>query len=602
MSNIEIKVPDIGGSTDVSVAEVYVKVGDVIKKDDNLIMLETDKATVDVPSTHDGRVIDILVKAGSKVNEGSVILKLENLDLAINSDKTISSDKISDKNAATLNKIPDKMTKVDAIQADELQCDVLVIGAGPGGYTAAFRAADLGLKVILIEKYASLGGVCLNVGCIPSKALLHVARVINEADEMSQHGIEFNKPTLNLDKIRDYKNGVVKKLTTGLTGLAKQRKVEVILGVAKFTSPHTVEVVSETLVSATPESKTQAPNAQVIRFESAIIAAGSSVFKVPGFPFDDPRIISSTGALRLDDIPKAMLVVGGGIIGLEMAEVYSTLGSQVTVVELSDGLITGCDRDLVKVLETRIKKRYAAIYTKTKCAKVEAKKDAIYVTFAGDGVPDEPQKFDKVLVAAGRRPNGLNLGAELAGVKVNDNGYIPVDKACRTNIAHIYAIGDIVGQPMLAHKATHEGRVAAENCAGLKAYFDARVIPGVAYTDPEIAWVGVTELDARTQGLEIEVGKFPWAASGRALGNGRDDGFTKIIADAKTHKIIGAGIVGVNAGELLAETGLAIEMGCDIHDVALTIHAHPTLSESVAFACEMIDGSITDLYVPKKKK
>ncbi|MCC2644352.1 MAG: lpdA [Burkholderiales bacterium] len=470
----------------------------------------------------------------------------------------------------------------------KIECEVLVLGAGPGGYTAAFRAADLGKKVILIEKYSTLGGVCLNVGCIPSKALLHVAKVINEAEEISHHGVDFGKPKLDIDKIREYKSGVVNKLTGGLAGLAKQRKVQIIQGTAQFNSPNTVVV--ETPLGA-----------QTIHFENAIIAAGSSSFKVPGFPFNDPRVIDSTGALELKDIPKKMLVVGGGIIGLEMAEVYSTLGSEITVVELGEYLIPSADRDVVRVLEQRIKKRFKAIYTKTKCTKVEAREDGLYVMFEGDNAPKEIMKFDKILVAAGRRPNGKTIGAQKAGINVNDDGFISVDKQCRTNIPHIYAIGDIVGQPMLAHKATHEGRIAAENCANLKSYFDARVIPAIAYTDPEVAWMGVTEAEAKAQGLAIEVGKFPWAASGRALGNGRDDGFTKIITDKNTHKIIGAAIVGVNAGELLAETVLALEMDCDIHDVALTIHAHPTLSESVAFACEIVDGSITDLYMPRKK-
>ena len=385
-----------------------------------------------------------------------------------------------------------------------------------------------------------------------------------------------------------FRSGVINKLTGGLSGLAKQRKVQIINGTANFTSPYTIAIDT-------------AEGSKMVRFTNAIIAAGSESFKIPGVPFEDPRIIDSTGALELKDIPGTMLVIGGGIIGLEMAEVYSTLGTKVTIVEFADGLIPGADRDVVRVLENRIKKRYAAIYTKTKCTKVEAKKTGVVVTMEGDAAPTEPQKFDKVLVAAGRRPNGNKIGAEKAGVIVQENGFIPVDKQCRTNVAHIFAIGDIVGQPMLAHKATHEGRVAAENCAGMKSYFDARVIPGIAYTDPEVAWMGVTESEAKARGLEIEIGKFPWAASGRALGNGRDDGFTKIITDKNTHKIIGAAIVGVNAGELLAETVLALEMDCDIHDIALTVHAHPTLSESVAFACEMIDGSITDLYVPKKK-
>ena len=583
MSVIELKVPDIGGSTDVNVAEVYVKPGDNINIDDNLIMLETDKATMEVPATSAGKVIEVVVKVGSKLNEGDLILKLE----VVGETAAAPAPAAPAAEAAPAAAAPTAAAAV--AKADgEIECDVVVLGAGPGGYTAAFRAADLGQRVVLIEKYATLGGVCLNVGCIPSKALLHVAKVINEADEVSHHGVSFGKPTLDIDKIRGFKDGIIGKLTGGLTGLAKARKVQVVHGLAGFTSPHTISV----------ETK---DGAKVIRFKNAIIAAGSESFKIPGIPFEDPRVIDSTGALQMKDIPKTLLIVGGGIIGLEMGEVYSSLGSTVTVVEFADGLIPGADRDVVKVLEIRIKKRYAAIYTKTKCAKVEAKDDGLYVTFEGPSAPTEPQRFDKVLVAAGRRPNGKKVAAENAGVIVQDNGFIPVDKQGRTNVPHIYAIGDVVGQPMLAHKATHEGRIAAENCAGMKSYFDARVIPGIAYTDPEIAWMGVTETEAKAKGMSIEVGKFPWAASGRALANGRDDGFTKIITDKETHKIIGAAIVGVNAGELLAETVLALEMDCDIHDVALSIHGHPTLSESVAFACEMIDGSITDLYVPKKK-
>lgn len=586
MSILEIRVPDIGGHSDVNVAEVYVKVGDKINIDDNLIMLETDKATMEVPADKVGTITEVLVKVGSKINEGDVIIKVE---AAGQSDAAPASatKEAPSKSAAPV--IAPEAATAPAPVAGEISCDVVVLGAGPGGYTAAFRSADLGLNTVLIEKHPTLGGVCLNVGCIPSKALLHVAKVINEADEMSHHGVSFGKPALDIDKIRDFKSGVVGKLTKGLDGLAKQRKVQKVQGLARFTSPYTIEV-------DTAEGK------KTVRFKNAIIAAGSHSFKVPGFPFDDPRVIDSTGALILESVPERMLVVGGGIIGLEMAEVYSTLGSKITVVELGDGLIPGADRDVVKILENRIKKRYEAILTKTKCAKVEPKVDGIWVTFEGPGAPTEPQKFDKILVAAGRRPNGKTIGAEAAGVIVLDNGFIPADKQQRTNVSHIYAIGDVIGQPMLAHKAVHEGRVAAENCAGMKSFFDARVIPGIAYTDPEVAWVGVTETEAKAQGLEIEVGKFPWAASGRALGNGRDDGFTKIITDKNTHKVIGAAIVGAGAGELLAETCLAIEMDCDIHDVALTVHAHPTLSESVAFACEIVDGSITDLYMPKKKK
>lgn len=578
MSLFELKIPDIGGSNDVNVAEIYIKVGDHVKIDDNLIMLETDKATMEVPAMQSGIVRELLISVGDKVNEGDSIAKIEIIQDLQNANSVQSKP-----SEQLLNNIPN--TNED----DYIECDVLVLGAGPGGYTAAFRAADLGKKVILVEKYPNLGGVCLNVGCIPSKALLHVAKVINEADAMSHHGIDFGKPKLSLEKIRDYKSNVVAKLTKGLNGLSKQRNVDVIHGVGSFSSPYTINVTDDT------------GNIKVIKFNNAIIAAGSRSFKIPNIPFDDPRVIDSTGALELRDIPRNMLIIGGGIIGLEMAEVYSTLGTEITVVELGDWLIPGADRDVVKVLENRIKKRYKAIYTKTKCTSVVAKKHGLEVTFDGDLAPEGVQVFDKVLVAAGRIPNGKNIGADKAGITVDDKGFILVDKQCKTNVPHIYAIGDIVGQPMLAHKATHEARVAAENCAGLKSYFDARVIPSVAYTDPEIAWMGVTEQDAKIKGLDIEVGKFPWAAPGRALGNGRDDGFTKIITDRSTQKIIGSAIVGVNAGELLAETVLALEMDCDIHDVALTIHAHPTLSESVAFACEIIDGSITDLYMPKKK-
>lgn len=572
MSSVEIKVPAIGGHSDVTVAEVYIKVGDQVNLNDNLIMLETDKATMEVPADKAGIVSEVLVKVGSKINEGDAIIKLSATAPAV-----VAAQPTQPPLAAS------------TAAAAEISCDVVVVGAGPGGYTAAFRAADLGLNTVLIEKHASLGGVCLNVGCIPSKALLHVAKVINEAEEMTQHGVNFGKPQLDIDKIREFKAGVVNKLTKGLDGLAKQRKVQRVQGVAKFTSPYTLMV------------ETSAGN-QTVRFKNAIIAAGSHAFKLPGLSSADPRVLDSTSALALEDIPEQMLVIGGGIIGLEMAEVYSSLGSKISVVELGTGLIPGADRDVVKVLENRIKKRYAAIYLNTQCTQLESKADGIWVTFAGPGAPTAAQRFDKVLVAAGRRPNGKTLAAEAAGVVVTDTGFIPTDNRQLTNVPHIYAIGDISSQPMLAHKAVHEGRVAAENCAGLKAFFDARVIPGIAYTDPEVAWVGVTESEAKAQGLEIEVGKFPWAASGRALGNGRDDGFTKIITEKKSQRVIGAAIVGAGAGELLAETCLAIEMGCDIHDVALTVHAHPTLSESVAFACEIVDGSITDLYLPKKKK
>jgi dihydrolipoamide dehydrogenase len=564
MTNIlEIRIPDIGGANDVNVAEIYVKVGDKINIDDNLLMLETDKATMEVPSVFTGIITEILVKVGDKVNEGNIVFK-------INSNENNKVDSINNKISVDNN-------------INELQnmYEVVVIGAGPGGYTAAFRAADLGLKVALIEKYDNLGGVCLNVGCIPSKALLHVAKVINEVDELNHLGVISNKINYNLEKIRDYKNNVVNKLTGGLNSLAKQRKVTIIKGEAKLIDKNSLYVDNE-----------------LVTFKNLIIAVGSESFKVPGFPYDDDRIISSTGALKLKDVPKKMLVVGGGIIGLEMAEVYSTLGTEITIVEIGDSLIPSADKDLVKILESRIKKRYKGIYLNTKCEKVEAKSEGIYVKFKGNN--NDEDIFDKVLIAAGRRPNGDKIDVQKIGVIIDDKGFILVNNQCKTNVNNIYAIGDVVGQPMLAHKATHEARVAAENCAGLKSYFDARTIPSVAYTDPEIAWMGVTEKEAKSKNIEVEIGKFPWAASGRALGNGRDDGLTKIITDKKTHKIIGAGIVGVNAGELLAETVLALEMDCDIHDVAKTIHAHPTLSETIAFGCEMIDGSITDLYVPKK--
>ena len=474
-----------------------------------------------------------------------------------------------------------------------LQTEVVVLGSGPGGYTAAFRAADLGKKVVLIERYATLGGVCLNVGCIPSKALLHTAKVITEAEETAAHGVSFSAPNINLEVLKNWKNNdVVAKLTAGLAQLAKQREVTVVVGNGQFTSPKQIAVTGADGVVTN------------ISFENAIIAAGSQATKFPNAP-DDARIMDSTGALKLDDIPKRLLVIGGGIIGLEMGTVYDALGSRVSVVEFMDGLITGCDRDLVRPLQKRMEKRFEAIMLSTKVAKMEAKKDGIHVNFAGQGVedgsaPKETQIYDRVLVSIGRNPNGNNIGADKAGVAVDERGFIAVDKQMRTNVAHIFAIGDIVGQPMLAHKATHEGKVAAEVIAGHQVEFVASVIPSVAYTDPEIAWVGVTEIDAKAKGIDIEKASFPWAASGRALANGRTDGTTKLIFDKTTQRIIGAGIVGVNAGELLAEAVLAIEMGADAHDLGLTIHAHPTLSETICFAAEMKEGTITDLYIKKR--
>lgn len=469
----------------------------------------------------------------------------------------------------------------------EVQTQVAVLGSGPGGYSAAFRAADLGKQVVLIEKYDTLGGVCLNVGCIPSKALLHAAKVIDEAQHMSVHGIDFGKPKVDTNKLRDWKNNVVGKLTGGLKALAKQRKVEVVHGVGKFISSHEIAV----------EGK---DGTTIVKFENAIIAAGSAPVKLPFIP-EDPRIIDSTGALELNNVAGEMLVIGGGIIGLEMATVYHALGANITIVEFMDMVIPGADKDVVTPFYKRISKQYKQILLKTKVTNVEAKKDGIWVTFEGDNAPEKPLRFDKVLVAVGRRPNGKLIGAENAGIHVDERGFIPVDKQLRTNVPHIFAIGDIVGNPMLAHKAAPEGRTAAEVIAGMKHFFDPKCIPSVAYTDPEIAWVGVTEAEAREKGIKYGKGVFPWAASGRSLSIGRDEGLTKLIFDEATHRIIGAGIVGPNAGELISEAALAIEMGCDVEDIALTIHPHPTLSETLMMASEVFEGTATDIYLPKKK-
>ena len=575
---IEIKVPDIGSFKDVNVIDVMVKAGDTIEQEQSLLTMETDKATIDMPSPAAGMVQAVMVKAGDKVSEGSVVILLES-SLA----PTVQPARQSAPPASPAQEVH---IPVNVIKGD-LHAEVVVLGAGPGGYTAAFRAADLGKQVVLIEKYAALGGVCLNVGCIPSKALLHVAKVITEAEEVAQHGVTFDKPKIDIDQIRAWKESVVTKLTGGLTVLAKQRKVQVVHGTAKFTSPNSLSV----------ETKS---GSETITFDSAIIAAGSSVARIPGFPCDDPRIIDSTGALRLQDIPQRMLIIGGGIIGLEMATVYDALGSRVSVVELADGLIPGADRDLVRPLAKRIEKRYEAIYLKTKVSKIEALKEGLKVHFEGAQAP-EPQLYDRVLMAVGRRPNGRDIGAETAGVTVNERGFIPVSKQMRSNVPHIYAIGDIAGEPMLAHKAVHEGKVAAEVIAGHKTGFDALTIPSVAYTDPEIAWMGLTETQAKAQGIEYEKANFPWAASGRALSIGREEGTTKILLDPQTRRILGAGIVGANAGELIAEAVLALEMGADMEDIGLTIHPHPTLSETLGFAAEMAEGTITDLLPPRKK-
>jgi dihydrolipoamide dehydrogenase len=604
MSTIEIRVPDIGDFKEVEVIELLVKPGDTIKPEQSLITVESDKASMEIPSSHSGVVKELNVKIGDKIAEGSLILMLEISEAAAGaapaapSATTAQASASAQSPAATSpaapaatpsappSEIPAPVAASFNGKAD-IECDTLVLGAGPGGYTAAFRAADLGQKVVLVERYASLGGVCLNVGCIPSKALLHAAKVITEAEEMSHFGVNLSQPQIDLPKLRGWKESIIKKLTGGLSGLAKARKVQVITGKGAFAS-------SNTLVVDTAEGS------KTIAFKSAIIAAGSSVVKIPGFPYDDPRLIDSTGALELRQIPKRMLVIGGGIIGLEMACVYDALGAKVSVVEFADGLIPSADRDIVKPLHKRIEKRYEAIMLKTKVTKLEARANGLLATFEGDAAPKEPQLYDMVLLAVGRRPNGKDIAAEKAGVIVTERGFIPADKQQRTNVPHIFAIGDICGDPMLAHKATNEAKVAAEVIAGHKVAFDAMTIPSVAYTDPEIAWMGVTENEAKAKGIPYEKASFPWAASGRALAMGREDGLTKLLWDPTTKRIIGAGIVGVNAGELLAETVLAMEMGADLEDLALTIHAHPTLSETPMFAAEMGLGSITDLYIPKK--
>ena len=591
-NTFQITVPDIGNFDSVEVIDIIVKVGDTIKKEDPLITLESDKASMDIPSTHEGKVTSINLKVGDKVKQGSNILVIELNESVEKPQKAETPKEVKSETKADIKKeSPPEITsqavtkKSDVVSTHETE--VVVLGSGPGGYTAAFRAADLGKKVILIERYGTLGGVCLNVGCIPSKALLHTAKVITEAEETAQHGVSFGPPDINLEKIRHWKaNDVVGKLTQGLSAMAKQRQVTVIQGVGEFTTSHQIKVTK-----ADGQTET-------VGFEHCIIAAGSQSTKFPGVK-DDPRIMDSTGALELKDIPKRFLIVGGGIIGLEMGTVYDALGSKVSVVELSDGLIQGCDRDLVRPLQKRMEQRFEKIMLNTKVTSIEPKADGIHVGFESEG-KSESQMYDRVLIAIGRRPNGKSIKAELAGVTVTDQGFIPVNKQMRTNVSHIFAIGDIVGQPMLAHKATHEGKVAAEVIAGHKVEFQALTIPSVAYTDPEVAWAGITELEAKQKNIEIEKASFPWAASGRALSNNRSEGTTKLIFDKETHRLIGAGITGVNAGELIAETVLAIEMGADAHDLGLTIHPHPTLSETVCFAAEVKEGTITDLYIKKR--
>ncbi|MFN8917337.1 MAG: dihydrolipoyl dehydrogenase [Burkholderiales bacterium] len=597
MSLIEVKVPDIGDFKDIDIIEVLVKPGDVIKKEQSLITVESDKASMEIPSSHEGVVKELKVSVGSKVSEGVTILLLE----ASTTSAVATPAPVSAAPAAVAPAPVAAASNVPAPQAGSYsgavdhECEMLVLGAGPGGYSAAFRSADLGMNTILVERYATLGGVCLNVGCIPSKALLHVAAVMDEAAHFADLGVEFGAPKLNLEKLRAHKAKVVGKLTGGLAGMAKARKVTTVRGVGSFLDAHHLQV-ELTQGEGQEKSGTQ----KVIRFQKAIIAAGSAVVNLPFVP-QDPRIIDSTGALELRQVPKRLLVIGGGIIGLEMATVYSTLGARIEVVEMLDGLMAGADRDLVKVWQTYNAKRFDKVMLKTKTVAVEAKPEGILVKFEGEQAPAEPQLYDMVLVSVGRSPNGKKIAADKAGVVVTDRGFIEVDKQMRTNVPNIFAIGDIVGQPMLAHKAVHEAHVAAEAAAGHKAYFDARVIPSVAYTDPEVAWVGMTEDECKKQGIKYGVGKFPWAASGRAIANGRDEGFTKVIFDEETHRIIGGGMVGTHVGDIIGELALAIEMGADPTDIAKTIHPHPTLGESIGMAAEVYEGVCTDLPPMKKR-
>ncbi len=610
---LEERLPDLGTSGEVTVLELLVKVGDQVAKEQALLTLESEKATMDVPATTAGKVSRILVKAGDKVSSGTIVLEFEgssqpvaqDLEAAVFAAQAQASPRQREPFGGEpyVDTIPiqpytapasadgapaaadSRRAAPPAVVPIIFDYDVVVVGAGPGGYTAAFRAADLGLKVALVERWPTLGGVCLNVGCIPSKALLHAAKVIEDARAMAAHGIEFGAPKIDASRLRDWKNKVVGRLTTGLTGLARQRKVTVIRGVAAFAGDHVLSVTGD------------ASSSQSVTFAHCIIAVGSESLRLPGLP-DDPRIIDSTGALELD-LPQRMLVVGGGIIGLEMATVYAALGVKVSVVELTEGLMPGCDRDLVRPLEKRIAAQFETVMLRMKVTGIEALGEGLRVTFEGGEAP-APQLYGKVLVAVGRTPNGKHLHCESAGVVVNERGFIPVDRQQRTNVPHIFAIGDVVGQPMLAHKATHEAKVAAEVIAGHKRFFDARAIPSVAYTDPEIAWAGLTETDAKAKGIAFEKTVFPWAASGRSLANGRDEGFTKLLFDPQTHRVIGGGIVGSNAGDLISEVMLAIEMGADAADIGLTIHPHPTLSETVAMAAEAFDGTLTDLYIPKR--
>jgi len=608
VSRIELRVPDIGNFSDVEIVDVLVKAGETIEVDTPLVTLETDKASMDVPATAAGKVTEVLVKRGDKVSKGSVLVRVDSAASVPAAAPAAAAAPPAAAPAAPPAAPPPPApapaarieAKGDTVRMPAQQggaagraatdfnreTQLLVFGAGPGGYTAAFRAADLGLKVTLVERWPELGGVCLNVGCIPSKALLHAAKVIEDAEEMSERGIAFGAPEINLGKLREWKTSVVRKLTSGLRVLARQRKVEVVQGSGRFVSPNVLEVMGTS-------------GSQRIRFDQCIIAAGSEPIGLPGLPAD-PRILDSTDALELPEFSGGMLVIGGGIIGLEMACVFDALGTKVSVVELTTQLMPGCDPDLVRPLERRIRARYQQILLGTKVSSIEAQPAGLRVSFAGEKAP-APQMFERVLVAVGRVPNGHSVGAELAGVKVSERGFIPVDRQMRTNVPHLFAIGDIARPPMLAHKAMHEGKVAAEVAAGLKRAFDARVIPSVAYTDPEVAWVGLTETEAKEKGIKVAKGNFPWVANGRSLSLGREEGFTKLLFDPETHRVLGGGVVGTNAGELISEVALAIENGCDAADIGLTIHPHPTLSETVAGAAEAFEGTLTDLYLPKKK-
>ncbi|KTG17783.1 MULTISPECIES: dihydrolipoyl dehydrogenase [unclassified Guyparkeria] len=583
-----INLPDIGNADEVEIIEVLVQAGDTVEAEDSMLTLETDKATMEIPAPASGTITEMLVGVGDKVSTGKPIAKYEPAAAGDGGDDEADTPTEEASGATSESSSPAPAAAAATDEKADVECDVCVLGSGPGGYTAAFRAADLGKKVVLIERYPVIGGVCLNVGCIPSKALLHVSEVLNETRSMSDHGVTFAEPEIDLDKLRGFKDSTIKKLTGGLEALAKQRKVQIVRGYGRFVDPHHVKVVDDE------------GNETLVRFDNAIVAAGSQPVKLPFIPHDDPRVMDSTDALELEEVPGKMLVIGGGIIGLEMAQVYHSLGAEISIVELADTIIPGADKDLTRPLLKILKKRYEDIFLGAKVTNVEAKKDGLHVTFEGKKTP-ETAVFDRILVAVGRSPNGKKIDAENAGVSVDDRGFIAVDERQRTNVEHIHAIGDVVGQPMLAHKAVHEGKVAAEVICGLPSAFTPMGIPSVAYTDPEVAWAGKTEDELKAEGVDYEKGAFPWAASGRSLSLGRDEGLTKALFCKETHRLLGAGIVGPNAGELVAEAMLAIEMGADMADIGLTIHPHPTLSETLGFAAEMAEGTITDLLPPKKR-